>query len=371
MTATGRQREAQILDLIRRDPMISQQALADRLGLSRSAVAGHIMRLHQKGQILGKGYVFPEENTIIVAGGINADILGQSAAPLRAGDSNPGEIREAPGGVARNIAENLARLGNNVRLISAVGQDSRGGQLLEHTRSSGVDISAVRQSSTLPTSSYLAISDHNGQLQSAVADTRVIDELTPEVLQAHLSVLLRASVMVIDSNLPVSAVKCLSSHAKADKEQGPVLFADAVSGRKAEKLQPFLSQLHTLKVNTEEASVLTAISPRSPDFSRQVIEHLLGQGVCRVLLSRGSEEVILASPTRQVALTPPNISVINENGAGDALMAGLVHGWCQNWDMEQQLRFALGCAALTLTVPEANHPQLSVEQAELWINTNL
>ena len=44
-------REREVLTLIRRDPMVSQQALASRLGISRSAVAGHIMHLTRKGLI--------------------------------------------------------------------------------------------------------------------------------------------------------------------------------------------------------------------------------------------------------------------------------------------------------------------------------
>ena len=51
------QRERQILRLIEEDPMISQEMLAEKLGITRSSVAVHISNLTKKGCIAGRGYV--------------------------------------------------------------------------------------------------------------------------------------------------------------------------------------------------------------------------------------------------------------------------------------------------------------------------
>ena len=116
-------REQQVLTLIREDPMTPQQAIAAKLGISRSAVAGHIMNLSNKGLIKGRGYVLSDAPFVSVIGGANIDIHGRSTQALRSNDSNPGDVHISAGGVARNIAENLARLGADTRLISAVGDD--------------------------------------------------------------------------------------------------------------------------------------------------------------------------------------------------------------------------------------------------------
>ena len=116
-------REQQILQWIAEDPMISQEALAARAGIARSSVAVHISNLMKKGYIAGKGYVLRQADYAVVIGGVNMDIGGQSFGPLVARDSNPGAVRVSPGGVGRNIAHNMALLGLDVRMLTALGDD--------------------------------------------------------------------------------------------------------------------------------------------------------------------------------------------------------------------------------------------------------
>lgn len=62
--------------------MISQEALAERAGITRSSVGVHISNLMKKGHIAGKGYILPDSGYVVVAGAVNVDIGGQSAGPL-------------------------------------------------------------------------------------------------------------------------------------------------------------------------------------------------------------------------------------------------------------------------------------------------
>ena len=100
------QRERQILNWIEADPMISQQELAERAGITRSSVAVHISNLMKKGCIAGKGYIVTRSPYVTVVGGMNMDIGGWPSEELVAQDSNPGRVRMSPGGVGRNIAHN-------------------------------------------------------------------------------------------------------------------------------------------------------------------------------------------------------------------------------------------------------------------------
>ena len=102
------QRERQILQLIEDNPMIQQNEIAEKLGITRSSVAVHISNLIKKGHIAGKGYVLRSGSYAVVVGGVNVDIGGRSFAPLVASDSNPGTVSVSLGGVGRNIAHNLA-----------------------------------------------------------------------------------------------------------------------------------------------------------------------------------------------------------------------------------------------------------------------
>ena len=83
------QRERQLLEWIRENPMISQQELADKAGITRSSVAVHISNLMKKGCITGKGYIVRTDPYVAVVGGVNMDIGAVSAGALVARDSNP------------------------------------------------------------------------------------------------------------------------------------------------------------------------------------------------------------------------------------------------------------------------------------------
>ena len=115
----------QLLELIRAHPFITQQELASALGLSRPGVAAHIAALTREGRLLGRAYMLPSTTPdaahIVCIGGANIDRKLRSEQVLQMGTSNPATLSETPGGVARNVAENLARLGASVQLLTAVG----------------------------------------------------------------------------------------------------------------------------------------------------------------------------------------------------------------------------------------------------------
>ncbi|MCB9052383.1 MAG: hypothetical protein H6556_23355 [Lewinellaceae bacterium] len=74
-----------------------------------------------------------EENApITILGAANIDLTGFSHQPLRYGDSHQGALKISLGGVGRNIAENLARLGLPTRLICSIGDDIYG-QLIQNS----------------------------------------------------------------------------------------------------------------------------------------------------------------------------------------------------------------------------------------------
>ncbi len=165
------EREQEIVDLLRREPLISPAEIAERLGSTRAAVNVHLSNLGRKGVILGRGYILSASPPVVVVGGANIDIKARSSASAIAQTSNPGHTSTTPGGVARNIAENLARLGTTTQLVAALGRDVHGERLLAETREAGVLLDYVHRSAH-PTGSYTAVLDADGELLLAVADMR-------------------------------------------------------------------------------------------------------------------------------------------------------------------------------------------------------
>lgn len=351
--------ETRLLDGIRQNPLASQQQLADQLGISRESVAGHIMRLTRQGKILGKGYLLPEGEQIVVLGGANVDLTGQSAAPFLAGDSNPGSLRQSAGGVGRNIAENLARLGHNVSLISLIGRDPSGDWLVERIRQAGIATDGLLRDGDLPTSTYLAVNDANGQLIGAIADMGISEALTPQRLTPVQSRLVAASSLVVEANLSAATLGWLAT---LPLRGG--LYADAVSATKAPRLRPLLSKLAALKVNRHEAA---AILDAEGLDDRELIAGLHNAGVKLVVLSLGRDGVRLSCAGKQHQQAPFQVSVHNDTGAGDALFAGILHAALGGDSLANQAKFGLACAGLTLESDSANHPELTETSVQQWI----
>ena len=293
---------------------------------------------------------------VVVLGGANMDISGSTTQPLVLSDSNPGRIRCAPGGVARNVAENLARLGNTTRLLTAVGDDLYGRSLLETTQKAGVDVSASWVLSDEATSTYVSLHGPDGDMAVAINDMGILECITPERLAPCTPWVQQAAALVVDCNVSAQTLEWLFTNRGAT----PV-FVDAVSAFKCPRIQRWLAHVHLLKVNRLEAQALCNFALHDDTDIERAAQCLHALGVEQVVLSLGERGVYWSARNADQGwhgAVP--CSVVNATGAGDALMAGLVHAFVDQQSLRASIPFALGCAALTLASEHANHPALSV-----------
>lgn len=350
------QRERQILNWIETDPMISQQELADRAGITRSSVAVHISNLMKKGCIAGKGYIVTRSPYVTVVGGMNMDIGGRPYKKLVAKDSNPGAVRMSPGGVGRNIAHNMSLLGLDVRLLTAFGDDVYAQKLAAVCGELGIDIS---QSPVIPgghTSTYLFVNDESGDMQLAVSDMDIYDHLTPQVLQSRRQLLDGSQVVVLDTNLPAETVAWVAENCRAP------IFADPVSTAKAEKLRPVLGRLHTLKPNRIEAELLSGVAISDDASLRRAADALLETGLHRVFISLGADGVFAADRSGQVLHLPaPEGNIVSTTGCGDSFMAALAWAYLQGSDLERSARAGLAASTITMASADTINPAMSEE----------
>src|SRR5512136_326978 len=121
----------------------------------------------------------PDIRNVLVIGAASLDLKGHASGELRLGASSPGLVRQSVGGVARNVAENLARLGVNVSLMTALGDDSTGELVLRQAAEAGIDTSQVVTVPGGRTGAYLAVLDSTGALHAAVDDMAVLEAISP------------------------------------------------------------------------------------------------------------------------------------------------------------------------------------------------
>ena len=293
---------------------------------------------------------------IALIGGANMDIAAHSTLAPVAGDSNPGRIVCSPGGVARNVAENLVRLGVDARLLSVLGDDVFGRALRQAAADIALDLSAC---STIPgqrSATYLSLHGLDGDMGVAVNDMGILECLTPELLARHMPLLEGAAALVVDCNVRPDVLAWIGDHG-ADK---PV-FAEAVSVAKCHKLLPMLDRLHTLKANRLEAQSMSGIPIHSAQSAAEAARSLHQRGVRNVLISLGAVGVAWCDAAGVVGHQSAHpVQVVSATGAGDALLSGLVYAHLQGMALDQSVGWAMACAELTLSSPFATSPDLSV-----------
>ncbi|MBB6478451.1 carbohydrate kinase [Spirochaeta isovalerica] len=356
-------REKEILELIRANPMISQLECAEKLGISRSAAAGHIMNLISKGYIAGKGYILNEEPYAVVIGGSNIDILGTPLASLIERDSNPGTVTLSPGGVGRNIAENLARMGSRVKLLTVLGDDLYGEKLLDSCRNAGIDTNHIKTSSRFGTSVYLSILDGEGDMISAVSDMQLIDELNRDYLESKKSIINGASLLILDANLSEPVLKYLAENYGSVKD----IFVDTVSTAKAGKVTDLLRYIHTIKPNILEAEVLSALSLKSGSSPEEIADKLLLSGLKRVYLSLGIDGILYKDSATSRIFKREYIEPVNTTGAGDAFTAALAHAYLNDFSIDKTLAFASAASQLTILSRDTINKDITAEKIEMMI----
>ena len=347
------QRERQILRWIEENPMISQQELADRAGITRSSMGVHISNMMKKGIIAGKGYILPTESFAAVVGGVNVDIGGFSAAPLVPADSNPGQVRVSLGGVGRNIAHNMALLGLDVRLVTVLGDDANAERIAASCGELGIDLSKTLRIPGESTSTYLYIADSGGDMSLAVSDMEICRHLSPAALAARLSFLNRAQVLVLDTNIPAESVRFLCECAEVP------IFADPVSVSKAEKLRPVLGKINTLKPNRLEAELLSGVHINDERSLHRAVDALLDTGLHRVFLTLGADGVLAADQNKRLRCPAPRVSIASTTGSGDAFLAALVWAYLQGTDLSGSTAAGLAAAWVAMESQETINPALS------------
>lgn len=293
---------------------------------------------------------------IAVVGGANMDIGGFPEHALVAGDSNPGRVRMTVGGVGRNIAENMARLGLEVELVTAIGDDANGRAILEDCREKGIGTRGCWIAPGESTSVYLFVDDAQGDLSIAINDMAIQNCITPECLQQRLPLLDGMDAVVIDANLPEESISFLA------REVSVPIFADAVSAAKVGKLRASLQGIYCLKPNRLEAELLTGVRIGGVLDASEASRRLLEMGLGRVFLTMGAQGALCADESQCAYLPGSERSMVNSSGAGDAFTAALVWSWCEGLSLKESGVAGMAAASIAVESISAVNPEMCAQK---------
>jgi pseudouridine kinase len=285
------------------------------------------------------------------------------------GSSNPARSSHSLGGVARNVAENLCRLGVACELLSALGSDVAAQLLRTAAQTYALGMDFCLELPTHHTAEYLAALQPNGEMVLALADMAILDEITPAVLAPLEPELLRAAGIFADCNLPRSSLEYVLHFAR---EHHIFLAVNTVSAAKAPKLPPSLEGVSVLFCNALEAGSYLGQEYLGQDYLGQ--EYLGHEALAKKLLKRGAGAVVLTLGEVGVWLETVHggtlfpaleVVVVDVTGAGDALLAGTLFGLTLGKPLEQAVQVGQRLAALTLQTLHSVRPDLHPDLLDL------
>jgi pseudouridine kinase len=294
--------------------------------------------------------------TFLCIGGALIDRKYELHAPLLYGTSNPGRVVSSHGGVARNICENLARLGAEVSLAAAVGADEAGRAIIAALAACGADISRMIVMEGEATAEYAAILQAGSRdLALAVVAMDHAEARIAQEIGAVLSGITAGMTVFADANLPRKAMRKVIEEAA---RIGFTLIVDAVSASKAMRLPEDLSGVSLLFMNADEAAAITGEEASRPSGER-FLPALANRGARRVVITSGANGLIFADGWQTGHIPALKVRNVDVTGAGDSLIGTTLWRLSLGDSLKEALGWGVLCAGLTVESGHSVLPQLS------------
>jgi pseudouridine kinase len=279
---------------------------------------------------------------LLVVGGANVDLVGIPDKQLRMRDSNPGKIRVSFGGVGRNIAHNAVLCKTDVNLVTVFGNDLLGRSCYEDCERIGIGMKHSRFSEKNASSTYMAILDVDKDMQMAINDMAILEELDSREIQPMILALDSSDICVLDTNLSKETLEILSS-------AGECIFAlDPISTHKAVKAKDILHRFDIIKPNRQQAEVLLDMQIATDRQLVEALERFLEIGNKEVIISLGDQGIAATDGKDFVKLRMNAQKIVNATGAGDCLLGCYLAERLRNDDFIACLSYALTASVLTI-----------------------
>ncbi|MHC1548944.1 carbohydrate kinase family protein [Phyllobacterium sp. K27] len=293
---------------------------------------------------------------LFAVGGAHLDRRGQTTGPFVPGASNPGIMREEPGGGVFNALRLVVQRGVSTEILSVRGADSAGDAVAQ-----AIELAGIKDSSVVfmdrPTPSYTAILDESGDVVAAIADMALYELALPKQLRRRKvrDAISMANGIFCDANLPSEGLKRL-----ADLAGNLPIFALAISPAKAVRLRPVFPRLACLFMNRREA---LALSDLNQDASLSQIHAVLrAQGLRSAIITNGGEAALAFNSSEAFTIQPPDVpGIADVTGAGDAMAGGAIAALMRGEAFQQSCQEGMAASLLALQVHSAS-PKFSQQE---------
>jgi pseudouridine kinase len=294
----------------------------------------------------------PLENTpldLLLIGCSDIDYVATAKKKIIAHDSNIGTVHVSLGGVMRNVAESLSRLGLNPLFLTPIGNDENGKTLIESFNSLSIKI--MTPFTNFPTAIYLAVNRPNKDLDVSVIDNRIFSSLNWSYLSRIKNQVDPFQNIVFDSNLDEATISYIT-----DIYSDRKLYIESVSVNKVVRFNKYLSNIYLYSGNYREATALLGV--KKP--IEEEIKALMSLGPKNVVITDGPKGAVIGSQDGIFRVPGPEVrTIVSTNGAGDAMFAGVVYCLFKGRSLKEGAELGTKLSAFVLKTQDATSPDVS------------
>ena len=297
---------------------------------------------------------------VVVIGAAGFDIKGRVTSDrVFEGSSNAGELTMGVGGVARNVAENLARLDVPTTLIAAVADDMLGAMVVQRTRDAGVDTDLVLSVPGARTGAYLGLLAPEGDVLMGIDDMGIVRRITPRVVRQARRILRGAGIVVMDANLPTQTIRTVRRICSAAAV--PVCI-EPVSLPLIGRIVPCLPGSALFTPNVAEAEAILGCTIATLEEAQAAALAFREWDIDIVVLTLGGGGAVYATSEGSGHVPAIQTDIVDESGAGAAMTAGIICGLMHRFPIDEAIALGASAASLTLLSPETVRSDISLEQ---------
>lgn len=288
---------------------------------------------------------------ILLIGSSAIDYIATSDRKLEYKVSNSGKLSIAYGGVTRNVAHNLAKLGNKITVVTALGKGDLADSLKRYYKELGVRL--IDAPTKYPTSTYVAINDYNRDMELAVFDNRAIKDVTPTYIKKIHKIMNEQDYIFMDGNVSNETIEYIANKYKSKK-----IFCDPIAPEFVPKFIKVLDKLYLMKLNIYEAH---AVVNNKKLTKETLIKAIFKKGLKNVVVSNSRNDVYYGLNRKYInhySVTQFK-KIANTTGCGDALMSGIIDHLALGKDFKEAINFGNKLANLTIMSYKANSEKLT------------
>jgi pseudouridine kinase len=301
-----------------------------------------------------------DEGYVLVIGSAGIDVKGRPKSELEWEAANLGRVSNNVGGVARNIAENLARLEVETVLLTAVGKDSAGRRVIRKCEMAGIDCQYIRVIPHVRTGTYMALLTPSGDLMTAISDFSVMESVDSDYLHEHEHLFEDAAMVVMDATLSIPALATLFE--LSDRYQVRVCV-DPTTPALAANLCDYIDRIYMVSPNAAETTALCGLKDAAHDHetATNAARHLVSLGAKVAVVTLGERGLAYADGSGGGYLSAISTRVVDPTGAGDAFSGAVIFGLLNEVSLDEAMRLGVTAASLTLQSPHTVVSNLTQE----------